>query len=146
MTKEQIQALIDAKIAGQGSAVDAGGALPTILSEILALAESAKDSARMAAKLFIFPKVLPKETATYTPEEMAEYGFSLDTFIDFVNGKYFAARINVGDEESPEYEFFQVYNCYWNGESDNYLVLGRPDTNYEISFDGSEFYVQWTEE
>lgn len=38
MTKEQIQALIDAKIAGQGSAVDAGGALTQILSEILELA------------------------------------------------------------------------------------------------------------
>ena len=35
MTKQQIQALIDAKIAGQGSAVDVGGALPTILHEIL---------------------------------------------------------------------------------------------------------------
>lgn len=40
MTKEQIQALIDAKIAGQGSAVDVGGALPTILSEILNLASN----------------------------------------------------------------------------------------------------------
>lgn len=38
MTKEQIQALIDAKIAGQGSAVDVGGALPAILSAILDLA------------------------------------------------------------------------------------------------------------
>lgn len=31
MTKEEIFALIDAKIAGQGTAVDAGGALPAIL-------------------------------------------------------------------------------------------------------------------
>ena len=38
MTKEEIQALINAKIAGQGSAVDVGGALPAILSEILNLA------------------------------------------------------------------------------------------------------------
>ena len=35
MTKKEIQALIDAKIAGQGSAVDVGGALPAILHEIL---------------------------------------------------------------------------------------------------------------
>ena len=34
MTKEQIQALIDAKIAGQGSEVDIGGALPAILSAL----------------------------------------------------------------------------------------------------------------
>lgn len=38
MNQQQIQALIDAKIAGQGSAVDVGGALPQILSEILELA------------------------------------------------------------------------------------------------------------
>lgn len=38
MTKEEIKALIDAKIAGQGSAVDAGSALPAILNGILDLA------------------------------------------------------------------------------------------------------------
>lgn len=37
-TKEQIIALIDAKIAGQGSAVDIGGALPVILGELAAAA------------------------------------------------------------------------------------------------------------
>lgn len=41
MTKEQIQALIDAKIAGQGSAIDIGGALPAILGGILELATQA---------------------------------------------------------------------------------------------------------
>ena len=35
MSPQEIQALIDAKIAGQGSAVDVGGALPQILSGIL---------------------------------------------------------------------------------------------------------------
>lgn len=39
MTKNEIQALIDAKIAGQGTNVDAGGALPLILG---ALAQQAK--------------------------------------------------------------------------------------------------------
>lgn len=38
MNKEQIQALIDAKIAGQGSAVDIGGALPAILSALASAA------------------------------------------------------------------------------------------------------------
>ena len=38
MTKEEIQALINAKIAGQGSAIDIGGALPAILNGILELA------------------------------------------------------------------------------------------------------------
>lgn len=40
MTQQEIQALIDAKIAGQGSAVDVGGALPQILSGILELAQA----------------------------------------------------------------------------------------------------------
>ena len=35
MKKQEIQHLIDTKIAGQGSAVDVGGALPKILHEIL---------------------------------------------------------------------------------------------------------------
>ena len=43
MTKEEIQALIDATIAGQGSAIDAGGKLPAILSGILALATAAPE-------------------------------------------------------------------------------------------------------
>ena len=45
MTPQEIQALINEKIAGQGSAVDVGGALPAILSEILNIA--AASSANM---------------------------------------------------------------------------------------------------
>lgn len=42
MTQQEIQALINAKIAGQGSAVDVGGALPQILSGILEVAQAAQ--------------------------------------------------------------------------------------------------------
>ena len=38
MTKDKIQALIDGKIAGQGTNVDAGGALAAILGELVAAA------------------------------------------------------------------------------------------------------------
>lgn len=38
MTQSELMALINTKIAGQGSAVDAGGALPSILSAIAAVA------------------------------------------------------------------------------------------------------------
>ena len=38
MTQSELMALINAKIAGQGSAVDAGGALPAILSALAAAA------------------------------------------------------------------------------------------------------------
>lgn len=37
MTKDEIKALVAAKIAGQGSMVDVGGGLPTILNEIIDL-------------------------------------------------------------------------------------------------------------
>lgn len=37
MNKQQIEELIDAKVAGQGSAIDVGGALPTIMKETLNL-------------------------------------------------------------------------------------------------------------
>lgn len=37
MTKQQIKDLVAAKIAGQGTMVDAGGGLPTILNEIIDL-------------------------------------------------------------------------------------------------------------
>jgi len=45
MTKQEIEALIDAKIAGQGSAIDAGSALPTILKAIMDLGAVSIDSA-----------------------------------------------------------------------------------------------------
>lgn len=37
MTKDEIKALIDATLAGQGNQVDVGSALPTILNAILDL-------------------------------------------------------------------------------------------------------------
>lgn len=40
MTAEEIKNLIDQKIAGQGTMVDVGGALPTILKEIVDMAGS----------------------------------------------------------------------------------------------------------
>ena len=53
MTKEEIQALINAKIAGQGSAVDVGGALPAILSEILNLATAPKKPVILTVVSFV---------------------------------------------------------------------------------------------
>lgn len=41
MTKDEIKALIASKIAGQGTAVDVASALPTILEEILDIADTA---------------------------------------------------------------------------------------------------------
>ena len=54
MTKAEIQALIDAKIAGQGSATDQGGGLAKILHEIL---EAAFAGANGIVKLDNLPEV-----------------------------------------------------------------------------------------
>lgn len=70
MTKEEIQALINAKIAGQGSAVDTGGALPTILSEILELATTPPENPLKT----ITVAELPNSSLTdYTKEQMCTY-------------------------------------------------------------------------
>lgn len=44
MTKEEIKALVAAKIAGQGTMVDAGSALPTIIDAIVDLIPEAADN------------------------------------------------------------------------------------------------------
>lgn len=50
MTKEEIKALINAKIKGQGSQVDLGGALPTIIEEVL---DSIPDIPASASEILI---------------------------------------------------------------------------------------------
>lgn len=70
MAPKEIQALIDAKIAGQGSAVDVGGALPQILSGILELAQAGSD----AQKPIILSDV-PKIGDTL--EDLYGYGLTL---------------------------------------------------------------------
>lgn len=65
MTAQEIQALIDAKIAGQGSAVDVGGALPQILSGILEIAQSG------AQKTIV--KVEQTSDSTISTEEALSY-------------------------------------------------------------------------
>lgn len=65
MTKQEIKDLIAAKIAGQGSAVDVGGALPVILNAMLDLMG--------AAKTFDAPKLHLQGSSQKSRAEMAEF-------------------------------------------------------------------------
>ena len=73
-TKEQIIALINAKIAGQGSAVDVGGALPAILKGIAEMGissdmdESEQMQARKDLGLYYEQSNIEEKTASYTDE------------------------------------------------------------------------------
>ena len=75
MTKQEILALIDAKIAGQGTNIDAGSALPEILSGILGLIPDTKDFEVITVSSF--PNV---ENATIT-EICPAMGISEEQFL-----------------------------------------------------------------
>lgn len=53
MTLEQIKNLIDTKIAGQGSAIDAASVLPEILNGICDIVEEANEKAKVLDKLVV---------------------------------------------------------------------------------------------
>lgn len=66
MTKDEIKALVAAKIAGQGSAIDAASVLPTILDAIV--------------------DAIPEVTPAPTPAEMLD-ALTLNSSVDFVTGE-----------------------------------------------------------
>lgn len=81
MTKEQIQALIDAKIAGQGSAIDIGGALPAILGGILELASGASKP----VEIIEYPS---NSIGTFTKEELcARLGIAPEVLDEIMSGR-----------------------------------------------------------
>lgn len=87
MTKEEIQALIDAKIAGQGSAVDIGGALPAILS---GLVELIPESPILVFEKNFFDNLEKADAAR-------EMGITEEQLDGLMNGKYVAGRLPLPD-------------------------------------------------
>jgi hypothetical protein len=95
MTPQEIQALINAKIAGQGSAVDVGGALPQILSEILTLAQSGVN----AAKLLTIPNFTGAKISAETKEGFCELlGITTQQFDGLISGEYTFVKFPLIDE------------------------------------------------
>lgn len=78
MTKEEIIALIDAKIAGQGTNIDAGSALPEILKGILDLA---------GGETLVIPGEIPVGTKSIQ-EIAAGLGITETQFDRALHGKY----------------------------------------------------------
>lgn len=86
MTKDEIKALVAAKIAGQGSAVDAASVLPDILNGIL---DSIKTEEELLDSLTLKSSKASVGFSSKTASESAEImGISLEDFNKFVNGDF----------------------------------------------------------
>lgn len=85
MTPQEIQSLINEKIAGQGSAVDVGGALPQILSGILELAKTVMDAPKiLTIKNFNGASIGPLGKGDFA----LALGISVEELESFMNGGY----------------------------------------------------------
>lgn len=97
MTKEQIQALIDAKIAGQGSAIDIGGALPAILGGILELATQSGPVS------WEFNLIRNESYTTWESVNMTQeiYDAIINGTIDLINIKWYYSYGSAGNVAIP---------------------------------------------
>ena len=85
MTKKEIIDLINAKIAGQGSAVDVGGALPAILKGLADLAGSGGGGGGGSLE---FAEVTATPEAYVSFEVFVEWGFTEDVYSKLCSGEY----------------------------------------------------------
>ena len=95
MTTEEIKNLIDQKIAGQGTMVDVGGALPTILKEIVDMASQGGGSDIKPIML----TALPEEGMSL--DDLATIGLTKDEIIAAANGERNGVVITT--QNGPEY-------------------------------------------
>ena len=141
MTKEEIQALIDAKIAGQGSAVDVGGALPAILSEILNLAAAPPEK----HVLEILSVTEEHETAQELLARMKLDGRSirtedftkldvLNTYLVFNGVEYAITLYNHNDDGT----FVWLRAGFAS-------ILGDTETTLEIQIEEDDSYIEFRE-
>ena len=79
LTPEQIKTLIDQKIAGQGTMVDVGGALPTILKEIVDMASQGGGSAPIVLNGYLEEGM--------SLDDLAAIGLTKDEMIAAANGE-----------------------------------------------------------
>lgn len=104
MTTEEIKNLIDQKIAGQGSMVDVGGALPTILKEIV-------DMAGQGGGGDVKPIVLSADPSAEmtTQAQLDAIGLTIDEFKAAAQGKRNAIVSGVNDGEVTAYPITGTY-------------------------------------
>lgn len=84
MTKQEIKDLIAAKIAGQGSAVDVGGALPVILNEIL----DAIPEVSTVRPAYLEMEVVQSFENKTASQAAGIFGINSDQFEALIRGKY----------------------------------------------------------
>lgn len=128
MTTEEIKTLIDQKIAGQGSMVDVGGALPTILKEIVDMASQGGGGGD------IKPIILSEEPtgAITTQAELEAIGLTTSEIIATKEGK----RTMV---VSP-YNIFQITNVYIDSNDDSETRIAFYTFAFNESGEISECY------
>lgn len=130
MTKEEIKALVAAKIAGQGSAIDAASVLPTILDAIVdAIPEvtPAPTPAEMLDALTLKSSNVGAQGFTdKTPSEAASVmGITESEFAKFINGDFL--RIEFTD-------YILTVNGIFTPTDENIVI----DFGYYNSLVGSE--------
>lgn len=124
-TKEEIQSLIDGKIKGQGSAVDVGGALPEILSELNEIAndavgpnstdldEETQMQVRKNLGLYYEETTEEEKTAQYTDQPATQYG-----------------TVKLSDDV-PEPE--DIVDVLYEGEHVDYVVTDKAYGGYFVA-------------
>lgn len=134
ITKEQIIALIDAKIAGQGSAVDVGGALPAILKGLADMgissdmSETEQMQARKGLGLYYEETGVGEKTASYTDEQEEPSG--LWKISDDTPSKDDIVGVSVGggDPTLADYELVDIEGGY-------VITLLNIDPKFQIIFE-----------
>lgn len=125
MTKEEIKDLITAKIAGQGNQVDIGGALATILNEIV-------DG--MGGELKYFEvKSLPVFDDAAEQTMIDEMGLSFADLDDILNGKY----IGISNDGYK----LPLTSAYRGDESEFFVTFGSMGSD-----EAGQMWELWTNE
>ena len=111
MTTEEIKNLIDQKIAGQGTMVDVGGALPTILKEIVDMAGQGGGGDIKPITL----TALPEEGMSL--DDLAAIGLTKDEMIAAANGERSGVIIKTRTATS----YYTITNANYSPEDPNLL-------------------------
>lgn len=120
MTKDELKSLIAAKIAGQGTAVDAASALPAILNGIIdAIPEGGGGLA-----------ALPETTLSQSDSVVTGTPFDEPVVSDMIEGKYHAIKVNFDGVKITEFTnptVFTLVQCNDVGEANGVAVFRATD-------------------
>ena len=150
MTTEEIKNLIDQKIAGQGTMVDVGGALPTILKEIVDMASQGGGGGDVKPIIITGE---PSEEMT-TLAQLEAIGITLSEVTAAAEGKRTSVILRLPSSEAASLQ--AITNAFASPEDGNYsLCFYSQDFNesgeptycfgYKIDINGTSATVTRTE-